>query len=109
MLMMRRAADARRPDEIHHPLVEESNGDEPVLTVVPPIVLDGQSGARTHLAGTGHVESSHFERCVTRRRIELDHHELLLPHSELPRPAERWNSNTRTREDTSLRPPSTEN
>ena len=50
-------AAARRPDEDRHPPVKKPYGDEAVLAVVLPVVLDGQRSAREHLAGTGRVES----------------------------------------------------
>ena len=69
-------AVARRLDEDDHRLVEKPDGDEALLAVVPPVVLDGQRGAREDFPGAGHVESPGCEGGRALRRVEGSRHSL---------------------------------
>ena len=69
-------AFARCPDEDDHRPVEEPDGDEALLAVILPVVLDGQRGARENFTGAGHVEASACEGGHAFRRVERDRHNL---------------------------------
>ena len=73
-------APARRPDQDHHRAVEKPDGDKAILAIVPPAILDGQRGAREHLSGPGHIQSSGLKGGRTLCRIEFDWHDFMLLH-----------------------------
>ena len=64
--------------ECSFPLIGFSHADDPVLTIVLPVVLDGQRNTRQHFLGPGHVQPSGPQGGRALCRIELNRHRLML-------------------------------
>lgn len=72
-------AFAARPNEDDHSPVQKSDCDETSLTIIFPVVLDGQCFADEDLIRSAHVETALKQCCLAFTLVKFDFHAIRNP------------------------------
>lgn len=69
-------AVARRPEDHHHPILEEADRRYSLLAIIGVVVDKLPDRAVDHLIGVVEIEAAFGERCFALRRIVADRHQF---------------------------------